>query len=896
MKHLYYISIVLILTTGTSLLQAQTVSVSWDSLYPALYPETLNDVIRLKDGRLAAVGEAYVRGQGKQGLFMIFDAFSGELLIRRMFGGFRDDVFLSVAEAKDGNFYLVGTTNTGKKDEWKGWLVRLSENGEELSNISFDEHNVTRFEKIIWTKSGKGLIAARSSHHEGSLLVFPVIGKRIETPVAVGEGIVQDLVAMLQDAKRGVWLCGNARKSDIGREGDVWAIQLDDKGGRLGCCAPIKGPSFKQLHGASVTFEGGLLLAGEIWKTSAGDNDVWLMEMGAGGVGLDTVVFGERGVEEYASVPIATPGGHKWLVVHRRTGDSIQVYNHDLGKSGVYPLPRESNFRVKRLFQIRPNLYLLAGTSYDPLRKGDAVRFICLEDDEVLPAKGQAAMEYADIGFSETDGNGDGRLGAEEHGYVSFTLKNTGSAPIASGVVKVTVEKPMDGMVLKHSRQEFNYIDARSSEPISIGVRGDKTVGTGAATLRIVVEVPGLTPLNFTADVPCGKTGDSKTTVIYNKPNTNRQGNSKSNEYESGDPNFPVELRVISPNGQLKTLDAKTLRNGVVVRDVPKNRQELSEPHHEVDLFVYTYTCMVPLVDGRNVIYFEFDDGRSDSIIVLYNKEKRPNLHLLTIGVPDSILRFPSKDAQDFARLMQDQAGNGLFERIYVDALYTPEKTTREAIEGAFNDLVNRYLFEQKIKNYDYLVIYISSHGMRRDDGRFCLLPTGYDANRKIATTVDYRDLIEKYLNLIRCKKILFLDACQSGSAKTPPDPYLSDAVLLANAVAEATITFTSCSSSELSYELPKEENGAFTECIIEAFSGSPVDMPEGQRLAADTKTYDKFGVSTDGPDGFISLEELEDFLAERVPYLVKSKQGYSQHPVANGIQAVEYLPIYKLK
>ncbi|MBV6441703.1 MAG: caspase family protein [Haliscomenobacteraceae bacterium CHB4] len=899
MRKILFIIILLGFLLPIGILRAQVVQVEWDSLYAGKYSESIHSVIRLKDGRLAAVGEAYVRGQGSQGLFMLFDPFTGKRLAPpKLFGGFLEDVFLDVAEAKDGNIYLVGETNFTKKQAGKGWLVRLDENGEELSNVPFDKYGVTRIEKIVWTKSGKGLLAAKSGSpdYEGSLLVFPVEGKRIETPVAVGEGVVQDLVAMVRDMKRGVWLCGNARKSDIGREGDIWAVQLDDKGGRLGCCAPVKGHDFKQLHGASSTYDGGLLLAGEIWKTSAGDNDVWMMEIGAGDIGKDTVVFGNVGVEEYASVPVATPGGRKWLIVHRKSGASVQVYDGDLGKKSVFPLPKESNFRVARLFQLRPNLYVLAGTSYDPLRKGDAVRLICLRDDEVLPGKGKPAMAYGDVGFSETDGDGDNRLGAGEHGYVSFLLKNTGNAPITSGIVNVTVENPVNGLVLKHNRQEFNYIAALGSESISIGVRGDKNIAAGVATLRIRVEVSGLAPLDFTAPVPCGKVAGSKTTVIYNKPNANRQGNSKSNEYETGDPNFPVELRVISPNGDLKTLDGKTLRNGAVVRDLPKNRQELSAPSREVDLFVYTYTCMVPLEDGRNVIYFEFDDGRSDSIVVLFNKEKRPNLHLLTIGVPDSVLRFPSKDAQDFARLMQEQAGNGLFERIYVDALYTPEKTTRDAIEGAFNDLVNRYLFEQKIKSYDYLVIFISSHGMRRDDGRFCLLPTGYDANRKIATTVDYRDLIEKYLNLIRCKKILFLDACQSGSAKTPPDPYLSEAVQLANSVAEATVTFTSCSPNELSYELPKEENGAFTEGIIEAFGGSPVEMPEGQLLKADTKSYDKFGAPKDGPDGLISLEELEDFLAERVPYVVKSKQGYSQHPVVNGIQSVEYLPIFKLK
>jgi hypothetical protein len=71
-------------------------------------------------------------------------------------------------------------------------------------------------------------------------------------------------------------------------------------------------------------------------------------------------------------------------------------------------------------------------------------------------------------------------------------------------------------------------------------------------------------------------------------------------------------------------------------------------------------------------------------------------------------------------------------------------------------------------------------------------------------------------------------------------------------------IVFASCTPREKSYEEESEENGAFTQAIIEALLTPRADTPRA---------------GTGKMDGYLSLDELQLYVRKRVPEMTEGKQ-----------------------
>jgi uncharacterized caspase-like protein len=248
-------------------------------------------------------------------------------------------------------------------------------------------------------------------------------------------------------------------------------------------------------------------------------------------------------------------------------------------------------------------------------------------------------------------------------------------------------------------------------------------------------------------------------------------------------------------------------------------------------------------------------------------------------------LKYTTKDARDFAAMLNTQRNNGFFNLVKIDTLLTKEQTTTNEINGHFEELFNRYL-DGNIKNKDYLIVFMSGHGIKRDNnGKFGLKSSDYNPDRKGTTSVDYNGLLEDYLNKISCKKIFFIDACHSGAgvdvAKEGNDDNTARLLTEANATAAGAATFSSCKPTQTSRENSAWQNGAFTEALLEAFNGKSVaiineNMPLSPDSGISNGSADKYA-----GDGFLSLMELKNFLNRRVPDLVRRQfPDFEQNPV----------------
>jgi len=290
----------------------------------------------------------------------------------------------------------------------------------------------------------------------------------------------------------------------------------------------------------------------------------------------------------------------------------------------------------------------------------------------------------------------------------------------------------------------------------------------------------------------------------------------------------------------------------------------------------------IPLQKDTNFIHVEIFDGvitsKSDSSKIYY-EPRLPNLHILGIAPTYLDLKYNIKDVNDFSNLMKQQEGKGIFNKVFVEKLVTKDSTTGQFIRQTFEKLSKRFETieegQNSIAENDVLIVFFSSHG-KKIKHRFKLIPSDYNEEFDITSSVDYKTDILSFLNEINCKKIVFADACHSGSAKSKSISSLGTSELLnnLNENAPGILTISSCKKDELSYEDKDWKNGAFTEAVLEALSNKKVTLTDGSDLVANQEEKDK-------EINALSLKELFDYLAIRVPDLIQEKfgKGFKQTP-----------------
>jgi hypothetical protein len=281
-----------------------------------------------------------------------------------------------------------------------------------------------------------------------------------------------------------------------------------------------------------------------------------------------------------------------------------------------------------------------------------------------------------------------------------------------------------------------------------------------------------------------------------------------------------------------------------------------------------TYFQRVKLGEGVNtfkaVVQNEAGKQTTDSLKVVYAPRK-PNLHLISIGVPSVDLKYTSKDARDFVKAIHGRGKpNQAFQAIFVDTLFTEARTTKTEILKTLRRLQYRFS-DRQIASHDLIVVFISAHGLNSSQGEFRIAASDYDNPFMQETSLDFEKEIINYLSPIECRKLFFVDACHSGAGGNQGVSGTALANLANNK--KGLNLLLSCRSDEYSYEDDSWQNGAFTETLVEALEG----------FSQKKSSLDQNG------DQQLDVKELYRKLQTQVPSLVQAKKPKtttSQNPL----------------
>lgn len=149
----------------------------------------------------------------------------------------------------------------------------------------------------------------------------------------------------------------------------------------------------------------------------------------------------------------------------------------------------------------------------------------------------------------------------------------------------------------------------------------------------------------------------------------------------------------------------------------------------------------------------------------------------------------------------------------------------------------------------------LAARGLPADAGSFVFCCPNYTPARPGATAVSGEELFDALAN-VNCRKLVLLDTCHAGGA--------AEANALRRFIpnGQGPVVIAACDQSELSFEDEKLGHGVFTYAVMEALGS-------------------KFRVTDANIDGVLTPAELYDYVAARVPVLVREiRPGNTQNPI----------------
>lgn len=250
-------------------------------------------------------------------------------------------------------------------------------------------------------------------------------------------------------------------------------------------------------------------------------------------------------------------------------------------------------------------------------------------------------------------------------------------------------------------------------------------------------------------------------------------------------------------------------------------------------------------------------DSQTEQDVIAIPGHAPGELYALFVGIGKyknpsvPALKFPAKDAQDFASLLQAQ--KHLFKNTHVKVL-VDEQATKYALE--------KYLYYdlRKAGKNDTILIFLSGHGAIDSlrPGEFFFLSHEADPQVLEPTSLNMSGL--RFLKGLDCPRVVLIaDSCHAGGFSKEG---AKAAVNYNNFVRDFTassgkVVISSSRPDQFSLEMPDLKNGVFTHFFIEALKGK----------------------GDQDSDGIVTINEAYNYVYSRTKDATKG----AQHPQFEG-------------
>lgn len=863
------------------------------------YSEVANDAVYLPEGgRIAVVGVTRVSENNTDGFLLVYDPDTRKVERTPFpYSKTARDVFNCVARADNSHLYVGGHTLNSAGDQ-QSLLVQYREDLSFATRPFLSGNGNSSFEKIVWLPGDRGLLAGLNGG-KGTIWLSTAEGNNPpgSERMPVGNGGVKDLAAMAYcPEQQTVWLCGNTRNFMNIENGNAWVARMNS---RLDYQSwrPLETDYFEVVTDAAPGQEGELFLTG-YRKSKNGSKEGWMLEVDPEMGNGSPFLFGSNQPDTATAIAGVSDGSH--LIVYcsepirggiGRPKSRTFVCWRIGGECLSSEIARSGDLEVIKIFEIAEEEFLLVGTADRPGLQGiRGVRFIHLKaiapDGNRRDGRTRGPKNLrAEISACETKNQA--CITAGETATLYIRIKNLGNEALRFSRLSLISS---GGALLK--ALDIPLVKAASSHEISTGlhVPGELIQGS-SLSLQISLEDNQHGLLDKQSfDLPV-------CTVLSSKPAPQRPDSGADepvliiDDYPSstnrGDVSIGATIRHNKPVPQSElTVNPKTIKKGKNKRVGLISSYSQKEAGNEI--WDTRFTINIKLDTGFNDIHIGIgDDFIFPNSARIEFKPFSPDLHVFAIGPryeKPYTLEYVENDIREIVRKMKEQAGAGWFDQVYVETLTFPEIANKQNIE-LFLDNIPGF---RTIKENDYVLLYLAGHGSLWTPKTFltnqdsvtrdlCFWPSGYIDGKDEITGFHYNKWADRVLDKLPGKKLVFIDACNGGAGRGAIDPAAAEAMRRANAILKGTAAFYSSKPGQLSHEDPAWQHGAFTKALLEALEGREVVLSDGKTRIDPDAGYphpERLGKLMGKHDSLMTVYELQQFLAARIPDLVQAEFG----------------------
>jgi len=450
----------------------------------------LHDALEATNGYIIAVGETTSKTSGgSDGLLLIADHSTGQLVTELRLGGSKDDVLYAAVQTFDGRFLLAGATESSGKGDKDAWIVLVDERGRKVWETTFGTPNRDECREMLLLPDGTVLLAGmQNDKKSGDIWLAKLDGKRMLWEKSIGAGEFETISGLALATDGGFVFCGNTAKKAGTGAGDIYLAKTDGRGELLWKKWFGEG-EWEEALDLILTQDGGFAIAGLTKSKGAGDLDCWLLKTSRDGFKQWDKTFGGKSAD-YANALLQTHDGGFLLAGASKSKRSGARYS-DAWFVQTTPggelqweqyLGDDRDDAVAALATLH-NGSMVAIGAFD----GGAARLLRLSDPEFSRLAAIAMRDAPTVDISEAAVRStDGTLTPGERGYLHFRVSNRSDLDLHD--LRVTADNPeANGHLAAWGANYFGTLRKNGNLDVRIPLAAAPDLRDGQQRLRISV-------------------------------------------------------------------------------------------------------------------------------------------------------------------------------------------------------------------------------------------------------------------------------------------------------------------------------------------------------------------------------------------------------------------------